>query len=158
MIPELCVVKYQSVTKSDSHCVIKSGCKIRHSKKRRAEMLGNIKKIARCRCVRCEKQKPFACFMFFLEIFMPLLQSHSSLCSFSKNINLHSENSINQQQSNFLKFPLPDNKKRRTTWLAPCERKTKWSYMRINRCLPKSVATDRTARAKNQRHIKVCLS
>ena len=31
MIPELCVVKYQSVTKSDSHCIIKSGCKIRHS-------------------------------------------------------------------------------------------------------------------------------
>ena len=31
MIPELCVVKYQSVTKSDSHCIIKSGCKIRRS-------------------------------------------------------------------------------------------------------------------------------
>ena len=31
MIPELCVVKYQSVTKSDSDCIIKSQCKIRHS-------------------------------------------------------------------------------------------------------------------------------
>ena len=31
MIPELCVVKYQSVTKSDSDCIIKSECKIRHS-------------------------------------------------------------------------------------------------------------------------------
>ena len=31
MIPELCVVKYQSVTKSDSDCIIKSRCKIRYS-------------------------------------------------------------------------------------------------------------------------------
>lgn len=31
MIPELCVVKYHSVTKSDSDCIIKSECKIRHS-------------------------------------------------------------------------------------------------------------------------------
>ena len=40
-----------------------------------------------------------------------------------------------------------------TTRLAPCESQTKWSYMRIKRCLPKSVATDRTAKANNQRHI-----
>ena len=53
---------------------------------------------------------------------------------------------------------LPDNDKRKTTRLAPCEEKTKWSNMRIKRCLPKSVATDRTAKAKNQQHIKVCLS
>ena len=31
MIPELCVVKYHRVTKSDSDCIIKSECKIRHS-------------------------------------------------------------------------------------------------------------------------------
>ena len=30
MIPELCVVKYHSVTKSYSDCIIKSRCKIRH--------------------------------------------------------------------------------------------------------------------------------
>ena len=90
MIPELCVVKYQSVTKSDSHCIIKSGCKIRHS------------------------------------------------------------NGTSSRDE------LPDNDKRKTTRLAPCVEKTKWSYMRIKRCLPKSVATDRTAKAKNQRHINVC--
>ena len=65
MIPELCVVKYQSVTKSDSHCIIKSGCKIRHSN--------------------------------------GILSSDE----------------------------LPDNDKRKTTRLAPCEEKTKWSNMRI---------------------------
>ena len=92
MIPELCVVKYQSVTKSDSHCIIKSDCKIRHS------------------------------------------------------------NGTSSSDE------LPDNDKRKTTRLAPCESQTKWSNMRIKRCLPKSVATDRTAKAKNQRHIIVCLS
>ena len=65
MIPELCVVKYQSVTKSDSHCIIKSGCKIRHS---------------------------------------------------------------NGTSSS---YELPDNDKRKTTRLAPCEEKTKWSCMRL---------------------------
>ena len=65
MIPELCVVKYQSVTKSDSHCIIKSGCKIRHS------------------------------------------------------------NGTSSSDE------LPDNRKEKTTRLAPCEEKTKWSNMRI---------------------------
>ena len=91
MIPELCVVKYQSVTKSDSDCIIKSGCKIRHS------------------------------------------------------------NGTSSSDE------LPDNDKRKPLGLLLVRVKTKWSNMRIKRCFPKSVATDRTAKAKNQRHIKVCL-
>ena len=39
------------------------------------------------------KIKTFACFMFFLGIFLSFFQSHSSLCSFEKNKNLLNKNS-----------------------------------------------------------------
>ena len=44
--------------------------------------------------------KTFACFMFFLGIFLSFFQSHSSLCSFEKNKNLLKEKFINHLQSN----------------------------------------------------------
>lgn len=47
---------------------------------------------------------------------------------------------------------------KQTTQPAPCKSLAKWLYMRIKRCFPQSAATDKTTKAHNQQHIKICLS
>lgn len=47
---------------------------------------------------------------------------------------------------------------KQTTQPAPYKSLAKWLYMKIIRYFPQSVATDKTTKAKNQRHIIVCLS
>ena len=46
-------------------------------------------------CFACANETLLRALCFFLGVFMPFHQSHSSLYSLSKNINPHGENSIN---------------------------------------------------------------